>query len=184
MGSSLRRRSPVKRWLNHLYQQFFWVCVYLWIVVWFLFPHLPCPGLLPSTHVQLFSRMDSRPKACRMALASPILGWWPLLLTLKGPFCACFPCPKDGRYTIYWSFTPKQGLAPLRFCHDCCLNMSSGDKTWLFTLFLVISISKYKQEAPKLEHTYLLSHLQLLHLAVISHKVQWLPKRIRKLFST
>ena len=73
VGSSLRRRSPVKRWSNHLYQQFFWVFVYLWIVVWFLFPHLPCPGLLPNTHVQLFSRMDSHPKACRMALASPIL---------------------------------------------------------------------------------------------------------------
>lgn len=75
-------------------------------------------------------------------------GWpWHHLSWGGGPFLwpsrslsvhvQCSPYPKDGRYTTYWSFTPKQGLAPLCFCHDCCLNVSSGDKTWLFTLSLL-----------------------------------------------
>ena len=45
----------------------------------------------------------------------------------------------------------KQGLAPLCSCHDCYLKVSSGDKAWLLTLFLLLflfrSFRKCKQEA-------------------------------------
>ena len=39
-----------------------------------------------------------------------------------------------------WHLDPllKQGLGPLYSRHDCYLTLSTGDKAWLFTLFLLL----------------------------------------------
>ena len=66
--------------------QLFRVSVYLWPIIWFLSPRLPCPSTLPNMRVQLFSKMDYSPEAYGTALASPIMGWCPLLLDPQGAF--------------------------------------------------------------------------------------------------
>ena len=51
--------------------------VHLWPIVSFLFPHLPCPRILPKTHVQLLSRMDSSPEPCEGVLDITYYGMVP-----------------------------------------------------------------------------------------------------------
>ena len=69
--------------------QSFWVFVNIWPIILFLFSQLTGPRALPKMHEQLFSKMDSSAEDYGAALASHIMGWCPLLLTSKEPFCAC-----------------------------------------------------------------------------------------------
>ena len=119
--------------------QFFQVFVYLWPIIWFLFPHLTCPRTLPNMGVPLFPRWIPAQIPMGGPLASHIMGWCPLLFDAQGAFlCMCsVPSPRMGNI---WPLDPllKQGLAPLCSCHDCYLKVSSEDKAWLFTLFLLL----------------------------------------------
>ena len=138
-ASSLMRRNTVKRQLNHLCRSVLpGLCLPLanYLV---LFSHLTCPRALRNMRAQLFSKMDSSPEAYGAALASHIMGWCPLLFDPQGAFlcmCSVFLAPRMGNM---WPLDPflKQGLAPLCSCHDCYLKVSTGDKAWLFTLFLL-----------------------------------------------
>ena len=89
-ASSLMRRSGVKGRLSHSYRAVLPVFVYIWLIILFLFPHLPCPRALPNVRAQLFSKMDSSPEAYGTALASHIMRRCPLLFEPQGAFpCMC-----------------------------------------------------------------------------------------------
>lgn len=64
----------------------------------------------------------------------------PRFLTPKEPFCMCSVSLTQECSRSIWHFDPllKQGLGPLYSCHDCYLASSTGDKAWLFTLFLLL----------------------------------------------
>ena len=93
-------RSMVKRWLNNSCRT---VLPGLYLpmdnfLVSFSTPDLPED---PSGYTcAKFSKMDSSPEADGVALASQTMGWCPLLLTPKEPFCTCAmsPFPKDRKY--------------------------------------------------------------------------------------
>ena len=86
----------------------------------------------------IFSKIDSSPEAYGI-LASPIMGWCPLLFDPQGAFlrmCSVSLAPKDENYVTSWSFP--QGLAPLYHYHGYYLKVPTGDKVLLFTLFLLL----------------------------------------------
>lgn len=61
----------------------------------------------------------------------------PCLLTPKESFCArvVSPLPQGQKKTPRPDPFLKQSLVPLCGCHDCYLQVSTGDKAWLFILF-------------------------------------------------
>ena len=135
--SSLVVGSTVKRWLSHVYGQVFQVFVYLWPIVWFLFPHLTCLKILPNMHVAWIQPRDLWGRPWHHLF----LGGTPSFFTPKESFCACAVSPlppKMGNMTS-WSFM-------LCFCHNCYFTVSTGGKGWLFTLFLLLFLLKCKQE--------------------------------------
>ena len=86
----------------------------------------------------IFSKIDSSPEAYGI-LASPIMGWCPLLFDPQGDFlrmCSVSLAPRMGNM---WPLDPwlKQDLAPLYSCRDYYLKVSTGSKAWLFILFQV-----------------------------------------------
>ena len=118
---------------------FLGVFVYLWPIIWFLSPHLTYPRTLPNMHVQFFSKYIP---------AQRPIGWpwhhtfWSdklLLLTPKEPFCAraMYSSPQGWEtYDLLIFYTNR--VYPLSVSDCCYLKVSSGDKAWLFTLFLLL----------------------------------------------
>ena len=92
-----------KEAVKSLIGQFFQVFVYLWPIICFLFPHLPCPRTLPSMRVQLFSKMDSSPEAYRGAWLHLFWGGVPAFCPPRSlsVLVQCLPCSKDGKYVTY-----------------------------------------------------------------------------------
>ena len=88
--------------------------------------------------MQLFPKGDSRPETYVGALASHIMGWYPLLFDPQGAFLHLWNVSLAPRMGNIWCPDPllKQGLAPLCCCHDC--QGDTGDKAWLFTLFVML----------------------------------------------
>ena len=68
-------------------------------------------------------------------LTSPIIGWHPLFFAPPRSICNVSLAPRIGDISL--DLLLKQGLAPLCSCLDCYLQMSSGDKVWLFTQLLL-----------------------------------------------
>ena len=95
--SSLVVGSTVKRWLSHVYGQFFQVFVYLWPIVWFLFPHLTCLKILPNMHVAWIQPRDLWGRPWHHLF----LGGTPSFFTPKESFCACAVSPLPQRWEIW-----------------------------------------------------------------------------------
>ena len=76
-----------------------------------------------------------QPWGLRGALASHIMGCCPPPFDLKESFCSL--APRKGNI---WplDLLLKQGLSPLCFCPDYYPKVYSGDKAWLFILFLLL----------------------------------------------
>ena len=139
-ASPLMRRNSEEAVKSLIIGQFFRVFVYLWPITWFLFPHLTCPRTLPNLCAQLFSKMDSGPEA----YGGP---WHHLFWVIFDPQgaslhrCNVSLAPRMGNLRPL-DLLLKQGLAPLCSCHDCYLKVSTGDKVQLFTLFLLLFLSR------------------------------------------
>ena len=118
----------------------FWVFVYLSLIIWFLFPHLTYPSTLSNMCMQLFPKGDSRPETYVGALASHIMGWYPLLFDPQGAFLHLWNVSLAPRMGNIWlpDSLLKQGLALLCCYHDRCLKVSTGHKAWLLTLYLLL----------------------------------------------
>lgn len=56
----------------------------------------------------------------------------PPFLTLRSYLAPAHTDPRHGRYVTSWSFTRVEP------CHHCYLKVSTGDKVWLSTLFLLL----------------------------------------------
>ena len=130
-------RSIGKRWLNDFIRQFFQVFVYLWPIIWFLFPIWPVLGPSLTCVPNFLSNMDfnvklSRKSMTHYGLASPY--FW--TLRSVSAHLQCLPCLKNGKYMASWPFTQTR-FNPL-FLHNCCPKVSTGDRAWLFTLFQLL----------------------------------------------
>ena len=138
-ASSLMRRNLVKRRLNHLYRAGLpGLCLPLAnYLVSFSTPALPLDT--PQQACATFFQDGFQPRGLWDGLSITYCGvvpppFWPPMS--HSAHVQCLPCPKDGKYVTSWSFT--QSLVPLCSCHDCYLKMPSGDKAWVFTLFLLL----------------------------------------------
>ena len=107
------RRSMVKKWLNHLFSSSGSLLFFSQLSCFFL--HTWPPFGHSSTYLYNFSPrwiLAQRPMG---ALASHIMSWCPLLVTLKESLnVKCLPCPKERKYMISWSFS-QTGLTPSLF---------------------------------------------------------------------
>ena len=127
-ASSQRRRSPVKRLLNHLYRVVLPVFVCLWLIT--------CPALGPFlTSVRsFFPRWISAHRPVG-AWTSLIMGCRPHLFAPQGEFqCMCGALKIENMWPLDLLHT--QGLAPFCPCHDCYITIFTAGKVQLFTLFL------------------------------------------------
>ena len=98
----------------------------------FFFHLWPALGPSPTCMCNFFPRWGKSPVLWR-ALASPILGWCPLLLDPQGAFlhmCSVSLAPRRGKDL---DLLLMQGLTPRCSCHDSYLKVP---QVWLFTLFL------------------------------------------------
>ena len=76
-------------------RQEYWSGMPLWLIVWFLFPHLTCPRTLPNMRVQL-SKMDFSPEAYGITYA----GVCPSFLSPRSlsEHVKCLRCPMERKY--------------------------------------------------------------------------------------
>ena len=82
--------------------------------------------------VQLFSKVDSSPEGFGGPWHRLFWGGASSFLTPKEPCCACAvsPLPQGWEICDLLMLYSNKVLAPLCSCHDCYLQVSSGDKAW------------------------------------------------------
>ena len=132
-GRPPEKLSAEKRLLTHLGRAVLPGLCLLLVSILLCFPHLPCPRILPKTHVQLLSKMDSSPEPCEGVLGLTYYGMAPpsfLPQRRLSGHVQHLPSPKGGKYVTSWSF--KQ----IEFSLAVIVILSvHRDKVQLLTLF-------------------------------------------------
>ena len=109
-------------------------------IIWFLFPHLTCPGT-PSWDAQAPLNQDGSQSEGfweeHASLWPSVIPWH---LTPKEDFWTCVVSPLFQKRGEWRSLNPllKQGFTPLCPYRDYYLKVFTRDKHWLFTLFLLL----------------------------------------------